>query len=138
MNSGAMFKKFNERQQLSSIIMDLVKRTDPEKILLVTARYDYKLTENIFIKNAMEECTGSHYTLLVLGRANKFSSAIRQLALSGSRYINPPNLQLFFMDILDFNRELETHGEHAANILLNATIWYDKGEIAFSFPKPAV
>ena len=136
MNTEILSKIASGRTSLSQIVQDIVKKTDPEKILLISASYDYRLTENIFKQNPSEELKKSHYSLLILGIQEKSAYSIKAMQSYGSRFSNPPNLQLFFMDIHDFNKKLDAGDEYASEIVSNAMIWYDKGEIALRFPKP--
>ncbi len=123
------------RNNLSEIVKDIVKNADPEKILLISAVYDYRLTENIFRRKPLNELKSSHYSLLFLGIQEKSAFSIKNMQSSKRLMAYPSNLQLFFMDIHDFNNKLDAGDEYASEIVLNAMIWYDKGDIALHTPK---
>lgn len=123
---------------LRSIIHEIVLISDPEKILLLSATYDHLITENIYMKNTVQELRGNQYNLLILSNdKEKKSRAKHKVLLYGlSKYRS--NLQLQFMDIKEFNDDLISGREYANHILLNAMIWYDKGEISFEYPNQRV
>lgn len=122
------------RNSLSEIIDDIAKKIDPETILLISASYDYQLTENIFTKNPRKELKKSHYSLLILGIQEKSAISVKSMQSYISRLPNPPDLQLFFMDIHDFNKKLDNGDQYASEIALKAMVWYDKGEIPLHIP----
>jgi hypothetical protein len=118
---------------LYSIIREIVLISDPEKILLLSATYDYFLTENIYANNTVQELRGNHYSLLILSHDKEKKSLAEQEILLYSLLKNRKNLQLQVMDINEFNDDLIAGNEFANHILLNAMLWYDKGEVPLIF-----
>src|SRR5580704_988687 len=119
---------------LSSIIREIVLLSHPEKILLLSASYDYKITENIYSKNTVQEFRSNHYSLLILSNEKEKKSMVTQKTLLYSFLKDRRNLQLQVMDIKEFNDDLISGKEYASHILFNAMIWYDKGEVLLAFP----
>jgi hypothetical protein len=124
----------SQTDSLQFIIREIVRIADPEKILLLSASYNYQLTETIFIKNPVQDFRESRYDILVLsdGRAKK--SLAEQEIMIISRMIRFRNLQLHLMDIHEFNKGVEAGNEFENFILLNAMLSFDKGEIPLSDP----
>jgi hypothetical protein len=120
---------------LRSIISELVLVFDPEKILLLSASYDYFLTENIYLKETVQELRSRHYNILILANEKERKSPIKEEIIGYSLLKKRRNLELQVMDINEFNDDLTSGKEYANHILLNAMIWYDKGEVPLAFPK---
>jgi hypothetical protein len=135
MKSKSFFERTKHTGSLPLIIQEIVRVSDPEKILLLSASYNFQLTENIFQKNPVQEFSNSHYDLLVLsGNSEKKSMAEREIMLI-SKLINFPDLQIHLMDIKEFNKGVESGDEFENYILLNAILSYYKGQIPFADPK---
>jgi hypothetical protein len=120
---------------LRSIIRELVLVFDPEKILLLSVSYDYFLTENIYLKETLQDLKSSHYNLLMLSDEKERKSPAKEEIIGYCLLRKQNNLQLQVMDINEFNDDLNSGKEYANHILLNAMIWYDKGEVPLAFPK---
>jgi hypothetical protein len=120
---------------LRSIIRELVLVFDPEKILLLSVSYDYLLTENIYLKKTVQELRSSHYNLLMLYDEKERKSPAKEEIIGYNLLKKRRNLQLQVMDINEFNDDLNSGKEYANHILLNAMIWYDKGEVPLAFPE---
>jgi hypothetical protein len=112
--------------RLHSIVSEIVRFADPEKILLLAAGYCYQFTENIFIKNPVQRFSEGYYELLVLIQTTGKISMTEQEIRMASRLANFRNLQLHFRDISEFNRMVEAGAEFENQILLNAMTCYDK------------
>jgi hypothetical protein len=125
---------FVQGSNLRSIINEIVLISDPEKILLLSATYDYLVTENIYMKHTMQELRGSHYNLLILSNDKEKKSLTKHKILLYGLSRDLRNLQLQVMDIHEFNDDLISGKEYANHVVLNAMIWYDKGEVPLSFP----
>jgi hypothetical protein len=135
MNTPLQSAAKNRPADLDAIVQEIVRLAGPEKILLISAGYDYKLTENIFMKNPVQTFQNCHYHLLVLSEEKEKKSLIMQeLTLTGYQD-DRQNLQLHVMDIHEFNKQVEAGDEYLGFILLNAMLWYDKGRIPLSDPK---
>jgi hypothetical protein len=120
---------------LRSIVQEIVLFSDPEKILLLSATYDYLVTENIYMKNMVQELRGNQYSLLILSNDKEKKSLTKHKILLYGLSKDRRNLQLQVMDIKEFNDDLISGKEYANHVLLNAMIWYDKGEVPLAFPK---
>jgi len=120
---------------LSSIIREIVLMSDPEKILLLSATYDYLITENIYMKNMVQEFRGNHYNLLILSNDKEKKSMAKHKILLYCLSKDRRNLHLQVMDINEFNDDLVSGKEFANHIVSNAMIWYDKGTVPLAFPK---
>ncbi|HXB29845.1 MAG TPA: hypothetical protein VNW49_08505 [Puia sp.] len=123
---------------LRSIIREIVLISDPEKILLLSATYDYLITENIYIKNLVQELRGNQYNLLILSNDKEKKILSKHKILLYCLSKDRRNLQLQVMDIKEFNDDLISGKEYANHILLNAMIWYDKGDVPLAFPEAGV
>ncbi len=134
MKSQTFQSGFVQGGGLRSIIHEIVLISHPEKILLLSATYDYLVTENIYIKNTVQEVRGNQYHLLVLSDDKEKKSLVRQEILLYGLSRHRRNLQLQVMDIKEFNDDLISGKEYANHIILNAMIWYDKGSIPLTFP----
>ena len=122
------------RESLALIIQDIIRIADPEKILLLSACYDYQLTENIFIKTPIQEFTGSHYDVMILiADWDKKSLAGKDLSIITRLHANR-NLKFCLMDIREFNERIRAGAEVENFIHLNAIICYDKGGIVLADP----
>ena len=121
--------------ELNSIIREIVLISDPEKILLLSATYDYLITENIYLKNTVQEFRGNHYNLLILSNDKEKKSLAKHKILLYCLSKDRRNLQLQVLDISEFNNDLMSGKEYANHIVSNAMIWYDKGEVPLAFPK---
>ena len=112
---------------LHSIIREIVRILDPEKILLLSASYQYQFTENIFIKNPVQESKGSRYELLILIHSGGNLSAAEQENRIASKFPDYGNLKWQLRDIHDFYEKAQAGSEFENFILLNAMLQYDKG-----------
>jgi hypothetical protein len=120
---------------LASIIHDIVRIADPEKIFLLSASFDYQLTENIFVKNPVQVFRGSHYNLLVLSEGKQKKSLVELEIMIHTKLSDQGNLQIQLRDIHEFNEKLEAGDEYAGFILLNAMLCYNKGRFPLADPK---
>jgi len=120
---------------LRSIIGELVVVFDPEKILLLSFSYDYFLTENIYLKQTVQELKSSHYNLLILVNEKERKSPAKEEIISYNLLKKRRNLQFQVMDINEFNDDLISGKEYINHILLNAMLWYDKEEVPLAFPE---
>ena len=120
---------------LSAIIREIVRIADPEKILLLSASYDYQLTENIFIKNPVEVYKGGQYDLLVLTDGREKKSLAEQEIKIYARLKDYRNLGLHLMSVHEFNEHVEAGEEFENFILLNAMLSYDRERIQLASPK---
>ena len=125
----------NQQEGLVPLIHEIVRIADPEKILLLSAGYDYLLTENIFSKNPIQTFHGNRYNLLILSKGKEKKSLATLEMVLMSLLNDRRNLQLCIMDIDEFNVQAEAGDEYLEYILLNAMIWYDKGRIPLATPK---
>ncbi len=123
-----------KRQELISIIREIVYLSDPEKILLISASFEYLITESIYYKNAVQELTGKHYNLLVLSTVKEKKSLLENEIALNSRFKDRRNLQFQVMDIFRFNEDVKSGNEQANYILANAMLWYDKERVPLVFP----
>ncbi len=129
---------FIQSGELRSIIREIVLISDPEKILLLSATYDYLITENIYMKNSVQELRGNQYNLLILSNDKEKKILSKHKILLNCLSKDRRNLQLQVMDIKEFNDDLISGKEYANHILLNAMIWYDKGDVPLAFPEAGV
>jgi hypothetical protein len=112
---------------LHYIISEIVRLADPEKILLLTAGYNYQFTENIFIKNPVQQFSDGRYGLMILIQtAGKISLAEEEIRIA-SKLLHYSNLQLHLRDIQEFNSRVGAGDEFENYILLHAMVCYDKG-----------
>ncbi len=125
---------FVQGGRLSSIVSEIVLISDPEKILLLSATYDYLVTENIYMKHTVRELRGSQYNLLILSNDKEKKSLTKHKILLYGLSKDRRNLQLQVVDIKEFNDDLISGNEYANHVLSNAMIWYDKGEVPLAFP----
>jgi hypothetical protein len=125
---------FRQKDGLRTLIREIVRIGSPEKIFLLSASYDYQLTENIFIKAPEEEFRGSCYDLMILADGRKYTS-LADLGIRMNSFLfrhgNPP---VCLRDIHSFNQDLEAGDEYACYILLNALLCYDKESIPLAYP----
>ncbi len=124
---------FVQGGRLSSIINEIVLIADPEKILLLSATYDYLVTENIYMKHTVQELRGSQYNLLILSNDKEKKSLTKHKILLYGLSKDRRNLQLQVVDIKEFNNDLISGKEYANHVLSNAMVWYDKGEVPLAF-----
>ena len=119
-----------QKEGLEVIIREIVQEAGPEKILLLSASYHYRLTENIFIKNPVEEFSGSQYDLLVLADGSGERSLVDLEIAIHTRLCSQNNLHFHIKDIHEFNKEVEAGDEYACFIQFNALLYYDKNDAA--------
>ena len=119
---------------LSIIIHQIVQISDPEKILLLAASFDYQLTENIFMKNPVQQYRGNRYNLLILSEVQPKNSLSKLELKLMERMLDHRNVQFAVIDIIEFNKEVETGDSYWRYILLNAMLSYDKGQIPLANP----
>lgn len=135
MKTPSTIKEINQTEGLSTLIREIVRIADPEKILLLSACYDYHLKESIFIKNPVQEYKSSHYDLLILSDIRNKKLLAKKDMMTMARLFDCRNLQFNLMDIHEFNKKVEAGDEFENFILLNAMLCYDKGGILLSDPK---
>lgn len=119
---------------LYSIIREILLISDPEKILLLSASYDYLITENLYMNYTVKELRGGQYNLLILTDVKEKKFLVKQKILLYRFSMNRSNLQLQVMDIKKFNDDLNSGKEYANQIMSNSMIWYDKGLVSFKYP----
>jgi hypothetical protein len=120
---------------LDALVQEILRIADPENIFLLSAGYDYQLTENIFLKNPVQSFRANRYHLLILFERKMSESLKTKEAVLNSLLNDRRNLQLEVMDINDFNARVEAGDAYFGFILRNAMIWYDKGRIPLVYPK---
>ena len=126
MKIKSMAPGFNQVGNLHSIISEIVLIADPEKILLLTASYTYQFTENIFVRNPLQQFSDGYYELLVLIQSDgKISLAEQEVGIR-SKLLHFSNLLLHLRDIHEFYRRAGAGDEFENYILLNAMVSYDK------------
>ena len=138
MKAQSFFGGTSRTEGLAAIIREIVRIADPEKILLLSASYDYRLTENIFIKNPIVDCRDSQYDLLILTDGNEKKSLAEQEITIYARLKDYKKLSLHLMSVHEFNEHVEAGEEFENFILLNAMISYDRERIPLAFPKDLV
>jgi hypothetical protein len=125
----------NTTQRLAHIVPEIVRMTDPEKILLLSASFSTQITENIFIRKPVEELTAAQFSLLVL-TGYKDKTILSRLELMMLGWLSGhPNLQLQLVDIYEFNKRITEGEEYSLSILSNAFICYDSERIALVCPE---
>lgn len=134
MKTQTLVQDDKTKELLAKIIQEIIRITDPEAILLLSAIYEYRFTENIFKKGPLFESWGKGYELLVLMDRNKDKSWAEQETIIRSRLPHFHNLRLQQNSIQDFNTKVESGEEYENFILLNAMISYHKGQIRLAFP----
>ena len=134
MKSGYQRPASVHNDALSSIIDEIVKLINPEKIFLTGASYEHHLTENIFIKNPLKQLICSRYDLLIIAdNQEKISDQEKELLLY-TKFRYHPGLHFRLMDIHAFNKSVREGKELENFILLNAMICYDNGVISLEDP----
>jgi hypothetical protein len=121
------------REFLPEIVREIIRIADPEAILLLSATYNYRFTENIFVKDPLWDSWGGSYELLVL-TDNSGKSWGTQEAFIRSCLPQCQNLKLQQKSIQEFNIKVESGEEYENFVLLNAMVSYYKGEIPLAFP----
>jgi hypothetical protein len=139
LNQQAMhFKSFytgtNQTHSLNSLLQEIVRIADPEKILLISASFQYQLTENVFQRSPVKQFLGNRYELLILLNVREKGELAKQELNLMNRIIYPGDFQFATMDIIEFNKEVESGSPYLDQILLNALMSYDKGVIPFAQP----
>jgi hypothetical protein len=134
MKRNLSYESYLKSQGLSSIIREIVYVSDPEKILLLSASFEYLISESIYHKNAVQELTSKHYNLLILSNEKEKKSLVNNEMALNSRFKDRRNLQFLIMDIFKFNEDLKSGNEQANYILSNAMLWYDKEQVPLAFP----
>jgi hypothetical protein len=124
-----------QAKKLSDIVPEIVRMTDPEKIILLSASFSTRITENIFIRKPSEELIAAQYNLLVLTgyRDNTILSRMELMMLGWLSC--HPNLQLQLVDIHEFNKRITEGEEYSISILSNAFICYDRERIELTIPE---
>jgi len=85
------------------------------------------------LKQTVHELRSRHYNILILANEKERKSPIKEEIIGYSLLKKRRNLELQVMDINEFNDDLTSGKEYANHILLNAMIWYDKGEVPLAF-----
>jgi len=134
MKNTSSFLGAKQSTSLSLIIHQIVQISDPEKILLLAASFDYQLTENIFMKNPVQQYRGNRYNLLILSEVQPKNSLSKLELKLMERMLDHRNVQFAVIDIIEFNKEVETGDSYWRYILLNAMLSYDKGQIPLANP----
>ncbi len=120
---------------LDTLVREIVRIADPEKIFLISAGYDHQITENIFIPNPVQSFRCNRYHLLILFERKMNESLKTKETVINSLLNDQKDLQLDVMDIIDFNDRVGAGDAYFGFILTNAMIWYDKGRIPLTYPK---
>jgi hypothetical protein len=134
MKNSMLFSLSKQTGKLASIIEEIVRIADPEKILLLSVTYNYQLKENIFIKNPMKDYSGVCYDLLALSEGKDAKTLIEQEITISMRLRNQVDLHLHMLDVHEFNRLIKAGDEYFRFLLLNAFIPYDRGHIPLEYP----
>ena len=87
MNKEIFSKIANGRTDLKDIVREIAQKADPEKILLISASYDYRLTEDVFIQQPQEEMKNSHYSLLILGIQEKSAFSVKSMRYYKAKFL---------------------------------------------------
>jgi hypothetical protein len=123
------------KELLAEIVGEILRIADPEAILLLSATYNFRFTENIFIKTALWDSRANSYELLVLTNGNAGKSWAEQETIIRYRLPHGKNLNLQQKSIQEFNTKVESGEEYENFVLLNAMILYHKGHIRLAFPE---
>ncbi len=134
MKTDLPWKSYLQHQDLKEIIREIVFLSDPEKIFLISASFEYLISDSIYVKNAVRELKGKHYNLLILFSAKEKKSIFENELLLYNRLKQGENLQFQVMDINSFNDDIKSGDERANHILANAMIWYDKEQVPLECP----
>jgi len=134
MKNSILFSLSKQPGKLASIIEEIVRIAYPEKILLLSATYNYQLNEDIFLKNPVKDYSGICYDLLALAEDKDAKTFMEQEITISMRLRNQADLHLHMMDIHEFNRLIKAGDEYFKFLLLNAFIPYDKGHIPLEYP----
>jgi hypothetical protein len=132
------WKMKDQNLSLRTVIDEIVQKADPEKILLLSASFEYQITENIFQKNPVEQSLGNRYELLILSEAQERNSSVKKEIELLQQLGNHKNIRFVVMDIAEFNKEVETGSLYWRYILLNAMLCYDKGTVPMAAPTIAI
>jgi hypothetical protein len=103
MKTKSPFMESIQNTTLCSCLREIVNIADPEKILLLSASYDYHLTENIFINHPVQEFNGGCYNVLILSDCHGKESPAKLKTMIWNLLNGRRNLQFHIMDINSFN-----------------------------------
>jgi hypothetical protein len=122
------------RELLADIVREIIRVADPEAILLLSATYNYRLMENIFVEAPLWVSSGNSYELLVLTNRNHGKSWSASEMVICSRLPHCRNLKLHQKSIQEFNAKVESGEEYENFVLLNAMITYHRGKTPLAYP----
>ncbi len=128
------YKSYLKCQDLNSIIREIVYLSDPEKILLLSASFEYLVTESIYSKNAVRELNSKYYNLLILFNAKEKKSLVKIELKLYYHFKDYKNLQFQIRDIYKFNEDIKSCDEQANHILANAMLWHDREQVPLECP----
>jgi hypothetical protein len=107
MKNTSSFLGTKQSQSFPSIIQEIVRLSDPEKILLLSASCIYQLTENIFLKKPVGQFLGNQYDLLILSDVQE-KSVLAKLEIDlMQKLCDHKNFRFVIMDMTEFNKKVE-------------------------------
>jgi hypothetical protein len=118
---------------LHSVIRYIIRISNPEKILLLSASYTYLFTENIFQKKPLLQIQGNRYELMILSSVHD-KTELTALGQKLKQSMFHRKFLFTLMDIAEFNKKVEAGDEYLNHILLHAMMSYDNGRIPLAFP----
>jgi hypothetical protein len=114
-----------KKDGLTATIAEIVTLIDPEKIYLIGMSREYRLTENIFIKNPLTDQVSDRYDLLILYNGKDKGSGVEMETRLKLGLNHRAGLNIRLIDIHEFNRAVKAGNEYENFVLLNAMICYD-------------
>lgn len=128
----------HQKEPLACLLREIVGLADPEKIFLLSAGFEYRLTENIFQKTPAQAIQAKQYQLLILMNTGE-KSALAKLEINLMQIgLRQMNFQFALMDIAEFNKKVEAGDPYWGFILFNAMLSYDSGRIGLAIPSQQV
>jgi hypothetical protein len=128
------YQSLNQTEGLEAIIARIVRLIDPEKIFLLSASYEYQLTESIFRKDMEQGFRLSSFDLLALSEEKDELAMKRQAILTCRGVGGHQNLHLSIVNMDVFNEAVKKGHEYENYILQHAMIWYDRGRFQLAQP----
>ena len=113
-------------QGLYEMIPELVRIAEPEKILLLSASYQYNLTENIFIDRPEWECLSNQYQVVLLMNSSEKKSWADLEARIHTRMKGCNRISVQFLDLRVFNRQVEEGHHWSGFVQMNAMTLFDR------------
>jgi hypothetical protein len=128
------YQFLNQTEGLEAIIARIVRLIDPEKIFLLSASYEYLLTESIFRKDMEQGFRLSSFDLLALSEEKDELTMKRQAIRTCRGVGGQQNLHLSIVNMDEFNEAVKKGHEYENYILQHAMIWYDRGRFQLAQP----